>query len=277
METTSPRAVFPALFLGVCEATVCGLAILAVRSLATHATGIRSVDAAILVPWQALAMLMAAALVVALIVRSVKARTAWELLLGITLFLGVWVYLWHLLPIEFALLAASLVTLVQAWVRRVWVHDAFILLGTAGVALNFALVFPPHILAVLLVGLVVYDTFGGRPGGVIARFAASLVHRGVIPGLIVPGSIAGLSDNIPVAIHKPDAIFLGAGDLILPLLFVAQAAIAGLLPAVMVSLGIIAAALWLGSRGPTPAFPALAPLALGAAIPYFVLMFTHVV
>jgi hypothetical protein len=265
------------MILVACELVLSALAIVAVRTMLAYPSAVPMTDSVILAPWQTLTVLTACLLVVALIIRTVQARIAWELLLGITLFLGVWVYLWALLPIEFALVSAAIITLVQAWMRHVWVHNVFILLGAAGVALNFTFLFPPHILAALLVALAVYDTFAGRPGGVIAQFAASLVHRGIIPGLVIPGSVRGLATLIPEAVRKPDAIFLGAGDLILPLLFVVRAAAVGIMPASIVACGIVCAAAWLGSRGATKPFPALVPLAAGAAVPFFLLMLTNVV
>jgi presenilin-like A22 family membrane protease len=126
-----------------------------------------------------------------------------------------------------------------------------------------------------LVGLAVYDTFAGRPGGFAARFAASLVHRGIIPGLIVPGRAKDSGLLMTDAVRKEDAVFLGAGDLILPLLLVARASVNAALPAMIVSVGLVLAAAWLGSRGPTKPFPALVPLVFGAGVPYLILRLTR--
>ena len=95
-------------------------------------------------PWQMLVFVVGGALVAGLLIRRVNARTAWELILGGTLFLGAWFYLWVACSGEIGLLAASLLVLLQALVRRVWTHDLFILIGVSGVALNFAFLFPAH-------------------------------------------------------------------------------------------------------------------------------------
>lgn len=139
-------------------------------------------------------------------------------------------------------------------------------------ALNFAFLFPPHILLALLVGLAVYDTFAGRAHGMIARFAASLVHRGVIPGLVIPGALSDIRLPLTDVVRRNDAVFLGAGDLILPLLLVVRASVSSGTYGLVVAAGLVTAAGWLGSRGPTKPFPALVPLAVGAGIPYLILL-----
>lgn len=267
-------------FLVGAYAGLCGLIILAVAR-ASATSGASPVPSEALGPWQAVAFLVAAILVGAIIIRRVKARAAWELILGATLFLGVWFYLWVLFSGEVGLVAAAIVTLLQAWVRKVWIHNAFILLGAAGVALNFAFLLPTRTVAILLVVLAVYDTFAVRgknpAGSPMVRFASSLVHRGIVPGLVIPGRFRGILASTSDAVVAPDATFLGAGDLILPVTLVVVAAVVGIVPALMVTLGILLAAAWLGSRGPTKPFPALLPLALGAGVPYLALMLFHVV
>ncbi len=133
-------------------------------------------------------------------------------------------------------------------------------------------VIPDRALILILVGLAIYDNFAGRPGGIIAEVAASLVHRGVIPGLIVPGRARDAWAPIHDAIRRPDASFLGVGDLILPVTLVARAAVYGIDRALVVTVGILIAAGWLGRRGPSKPFPALVPLAAGSAIPYLLLV-----
>ena len=224
-----------------------------------------------LVAWQAFAIIIAAALVVSIMMRKLKARVVWELVLGVALFLGVWFYAWLLLPTALAVTVAALLTFLQGTVRRAMIHNVFILIGAAGTALNLAFILEDKILILLLVGLAIYDSFAGRPGGMIAQFAASLVHRGLIPGLIIPGRVKDMWADIHDAIRRPDASFLGVGDLILPMTLVARASVHGLDRAVIVTLGVLIAAGWLGSRGPTKPYPALVPLAAGSIIPYILL------
>lgn len=263
---------FPALFLASAFAVVCALLISAVQIAIRFPRAAQPIGA-VLAPWQGLVLFAAAVMVSALLVRRVHAKIAWELILGTTLFLGVWAFLWVVFSGEIGLIVASVVTLTQAWIRRVWIHDVFILLGTAGVALNLAFLFPSRILVLLLVGIALYDTvLAGRAGSATERIAASLVHRGIVPGLLIPGNAMQVTAPVEQTIRHPDAILLGAGDLVLPPVLVAQAALMGILPAVAVSLGILASALWLGSHGSTKPFPAMLPLGIGSLIPFLLLM-----
>jgi hypothetical protein len=268
------RSWFSAAFLSLSYAALCALVIVGVSVARSRQVGTGALPEE-LMPWEWLAMILAGVLFALLIIRKVKVRMAWELILGMTLFLGAWFYAWMLLPLSFALLAAALLTLLQGTVRRVWIHNVFMLVGAAGVSLNFAFALPDKTLLILLVGLAIYDTFAGRPGGVAAEFAASLVHRGVIPGLIIPGRLRDLLAPIIEVVRRADASLLAAGDLILPLTLVARASASGMWQGVTVAAGIVLAACWLGSRGPTKSFPALVPLAICSIVPYVALFFLH--
>jgi presenilin-like A22 family membrane protease len=267
----------PAVFLAAVYAVLAGLVIGATRLAVTRPLEALPGIGAALFPWQGLAVVVAAVIIGGVFIRQVRSRMAWELILGTTLFLGLWFYLWTVFSGEVGLVVASALTLLQAWMRRVWIHDVFILLGAAGVALNFAFLFEIKILLILLVGLAVYDTFAGRMRGVSARFAASLIHRGVIPGLVIPGKWSELGLLMTDAVRRPDAVFLGAGDLILPLLLVTRASASSVLWGAVVAFGMIGAAAWLGSRGPTKPFPALVPLVIGSGVPYLVLFLLRLV
>lgn len=270
------KTVFPAVFLVGSYLILSALVIVAVRAAALRPAETLPVQE-VLLPWQSLAFIVAGFFVAALIVRKLKARMAWELILGITLFLGAWFYAWVAFSGEVGLLVASVLTLLQAFVRRVWSHNVFMLVGVSGVALNFAFLFPSHTMLILLVGMAVYDTFAGRPGGLIAQFAASLVHRGIIPGLIIPGNLAQLGSSVTESVRQPQTMFLGAGDLILPLMLVGRAAGAGFIYGLGVALGAVLAAAWIGYRGATHPIPALVPFAIGTGIPYLSFVLLHYV
>lgn len=260
----------PAAFLVAAYSMLTGLVILAVETVKGQASAVSLPEE--LLPWQGLALIVTGVLVATLFMRKMKARAAWELILGIALFLGAWFYAMLILPMAWALAAASAITILQATLRRALIHNVFILAGAAGVALNLAFALSDKTLIVILVGLAIYDNFAGRPGGVAAEFAASLVHRGIIPGLIVPGRWRDAVLDIHAAIRRADALLLGVGDLVLPLALVARAAVYGIDRALVVAAGILLAAGWLGSRGAGRPFPALIPLAAGSVIPYLLLM-----
>jgi len=247
------------------------LASFAVRRLISVPSYTPSTIPAGIITWQFFVLVAGFLLLIGFIIRKLNVRLFYELLLGVTLFLGVWVFMWFVLPWEIGLLIAAALTILQARMRKVLVHDAFILIGAAGIALHFAFMFSLSKLAIILVAFFIYDIFAGRPGGIATRLARTSIHRGVIPGLIVPASWKQAVGDIKESIKSPQAVFLGAGDLILPLILVTRASVQGILQAFVVGAGLLAGAYWLSRRGPSKPFPGLVPLFIGAGIPFIIL------
>lgn len=204
------------------------------------------------------------------IIRRIQTRLFWEVLFTLTLFLGIWYLFLLVLPLGWALLAASLLTLSHLMLRTVVLHDLFYLLGAAGVAIDFAGWLSPELLLLALVIFSIYDMLAGPPGGPIEDLARRLVKQGVVPGVVVASRFRDLFVAIDEAM-KRNASLLGAGDLILPLALVARAAFAGMEQALIVLAGILVSAILL-ARGEMHHPRAILPvLAAGAAIPFVVL------
>jgi presenilin-like A22 family membrane protease len=251
--------------------------IFAVRRLISVPSFTPSTIPAGIITWQFFVLVAAFLLLIGFIVRVLNVRVFYELLLGVTLFLGVWVFMWFILPWEIGLLLAAAITILQARIRKVLVHDVFILIGAAGIALHFAFIFSLSKIGIILVAFLMYDMFAGRPGGIATKLAGTFIHRGVIPGLIIPASWKQAIGDIKKAIKSPDSVFLGAGDLVLPLVLVARAAAQGVSHAVSVSAGLLVGSYWLAGRGSSKPFPALIPLLIGAGIPFIILYLLNLV
>ncbi len=215
--------------------------------------------------WVVVAMVLLGAF--GLLIRAVSGRAFVDILLSVLLFFGVWVWCWGVMPWDIGLLVASILTIVQARVRRVIIHDIFLCIGCAGVAIQFAFLLPVNTLLLALVGLSVYDMVATRPQGITQALAGALIHRGAIPGLIIPETFFAFTKDIRSAIQSPFGMFLGAGDLILPMTLVARSASWwGWIPASAVAFGAIIGAYLLGRRKSPKPFPALLPLLGGSGI-----------
>jgi len=222
--------------------------------------------------WRGFIIAVAVVSAAILLIAKVRSRVIWESVFTATLFLGVWYAFLLLLPVGWALVFAAALTLMQAFVDRVWTHCLFYIFGPVGLALSLGGWLPAEAVLAGLVGLVAYAIVAGPPRRPILDLAQSLVRQGIVPGLIVPGSARGLLAAIPAVIQRPDAALLGAGDLALPLIVVAQAAFHGALHGLSVLSGLALGA-WLLGRGdpglaPRPALPFLA---LGAGLPFCIL------
>ncbi len=271
--------VFRALWTALSYAVLSALVMLAVRRVLSAPTLplTPSTMPAGIVTWQLFLGIVGALALAGFIIRVVNARAFIAVLFGAALFLGVWAFAWFILPWDIALLVASALTILQARVRRVIVHDAFVLIGTVGIAIHLAFIFSMTALAALLAAFFLYDLAQGRMGGVIVDLARSTIRRGVIPGLVVPSTWMETVAGLKAVISSPTAAFLGAGDLILPLTLVVRAAFAGILQPVVVAIGILIASLMMGSRESLKPAPALAWLLPGAVLPYGVMMLLKLV
>lgn len=215
--------------------------------------------------WVIVAMVLLGAF--GLLIRAVSGRAFVDILLSVLLFFGVWVWCWGVMPWNIGLLVASILTIIQARVRRVIVHDVFLCIGCAGVAIQFAFLLPVNTLLLALVGLSAYDMVATRPHGITQALAGALIHRGAIPGLIIPDTFSAFTKDIRSTVQSPFGMFLGAGDLILPMALVARSASWwGWIPASAVAFGAIMGAYLLGRRKSSKPFPALLPLLGGSGI-----------
>ncbi len=221
--------------------------------------------------WQTVFLVLVGVTIAISLIRKIHSRVFWEGIFSLTVFLGVWFAFLLILPLWWALGIAAVLLLGEIFLRMVWIHDLLYLLGCAGVALNFANWLPAEVLIAGLVVLTVYDMVAGPPGGPIEALAAHLVRTGVVPGLVIPGRIRQLSDTLERVTHE-DAALLGAGDLIVPLTLVASAGFRGIRSAVIVLAGLLLGAIVLGWRQATHPRAALPFLAVGAVVPYLILL-----
>jgi presenilin-like A22 family membrane protease len=223
--------------------------------------------------WQVAIIAVVAVGILAAIISRVSSRVRWEAILNITVFLGVWfVLILFIRNLELTIVLAAVFTLVHLFFRRTFVHDLFYLIGSVGVAVNFAAWLPSEVLVVGVVVFTVYDMTAGVPGGPIAALASSVVRYGVVPGFVIPAHWRDLGNRVERAIHS-DAALLGAGDVILPLALVARAGFSGIWPAVAVLVVAILGACVLANRKDLHPRAALLPLAVGAVLPFLFFIF----
>ncbi len=225
-----------------------------------------------MVTWQLFLGTAGVLALLGLLIRLLNARAFFEIFLGAALFLGTWSLAWFLIPWDVALLVASALTIAQARIRRVIMHDLFVVMGCAGIAIHLAFLFPLKALGGILAAFLIYDLAQGRLAGIAMKVARATIRRGVIPGLIIPANRVEAIGPIRTAVDHPTAVFVGAGDAILPATIVARAAFSGSLQALVVSGGILIAVLLLGSRASLKPAPALAWLLPGAVVPFLILM-----
>lgn len=220
--------------------------------------------------WQYALLTLLVGVIFVGVIRRVRSRHLVEAFFNATVFLGIWFAFLHVIPLWSALGASSIFILAQLFIRRVAIHDLFYLLGCSGIALNLAGWLPAEVLVAGLVGFTVYDMVAGPPGGPIERLAASLVRFDIVPGFILPASSGDLGLPVDAALRSRAAL-LGAGDVILPISLVARTAFTDIPGAFLVLAGTVLGSLVLIRRPDLHPRSALAPLAVGTAIPFIIL------
>lgn len=264
---------FFALVFGVVYAITAFLIVIAVRHAAL-AGGDSSVTSPVgLSSWRIFAYLSAGALLIGFLFRRIGMRLLYELLLGGAVFLGVWMLSWSLLPSDVALLVASGMTVLQALVRDVWIHDFFVMLGAVGIALHLFLLFPLRAMAIIFLGVLFYDAVSSRRKIVASSLPDLKLYRGLIPGVLLPDRSRAFVGPIASAASSPASVFLDLGDLAFPLAIVAHASVFSTWGGASSAAGLTLAATWLGSRTPNPRRSNLFPLFLGAGIPLSIIFF----
>lgn len=228
-----------------------------------------SLSFASVVNWQQAFVGLMALIVIISVVRKVRSRLIWEIVFTLALFLGVWYLALLALPFGWGIGLSSTLTILALVLRTGLWHNAFVLIGSAGVAMNFAGWLSSDVLLVGLVVMTLYDTLAGPPGGPVEELASRLVQKGVVPGFILVPRFSDLFRSI-TELMRGNGALLGAGDVILPLSLVVRAAFSSWTSALMVLAGLCVGALVLG-RGSSHPRAALVPLAAGAAIPFFIL------
>ncbi|MFH1621384.1 MAG: hypothetical protein ABIB04_04865 [Patescibacteria group bacterium] len=235
-----------------------------------------------LTSWQYVFLgVMVAGIAAAFMIKN-PSRLLWEAAITLALFLGVWYLLLLILPLGGALASASILTLCYLFLRTVWLHDLFFLIGGVGVAIDFSGWLVPEVLLLVLVGFSIYDYVAAPPGGVTENLVKTLLSRGLVPGIIVVKKIKDLGSRCDeLLINKTKtglaarSAILGAGDVILPMTLVARAGMRSFWNGLIVLLGLLAAILVLSWKNkdlrPRAALPMLA---IGAGLPFIALWIT---
>lgn len=161
---------------------------------------------------------------------------------------------------------------------RVFVFDAVLLLGMAGVVATIAPGFRAEGLVVILAILSLYDIAAVYLTRHMVMMARKLLQQKAFFAIIVPTRLADWTARLDDVATDAGFSFLGTGDLVLPGLLVSTTAArhggaAGIFVAVGATLGLMVVnILFLSQRRIAP-MPALPPIALGAIVGYFLAIF----
>jgi len=170
---------------------VCLAVQMAVVASAYYALAVRSFLVPAVFYW--LVAILGILTIVLMIVGMVKQSISyvwWEALLLIFAFCGIWILCLAVLPLWLAVTVAGLVTLLPyLWPLTLW-HDLAFLLGTAGIGLFAAMIFPSNVLLICAMGVVIYEAIRVRQAQIATLYAGAF-DAGLPPGMLLPAEWNG--------------------------------------------------------------------------------------
>lgn len=212
-----------------------------------------------------------------LLFRLVHGRLLFTVFFSLAMLVGVWFFADIFLPPGIAAFVALLILATRILVPRVFVQNALVVIGVAGVAVSLGLALPWRTLLVIMLILAVYDVVAVYWTGHMVAMMKGLLARGVILAAVLPESVRGSTERLDrIAPHEGFAL-IGTGDLALPATFVASIAVVDLTRSLIVAAGALAGfalttIIFLGPDHSKP-MPALPPIVLGMVLGILVSFF----
>jgi presenilin-like A22 family membrane protease len=254
-------------YLLAMEALAGGVTVFASRSLATG-------DVHAIAPsvggWQWLMLVAAVTGLTLFVLRKLKSRLFLEALFGVAFFFGTWFLCLAFIPWPWASFLAVGLAAIATVTQLTVFHNLFVLLGSVGVAVNFAARFEIAGLLSFFIALVLYDWIVVRKTETLRVFAETLLRYRIAPGLLAPTDARGWQMSVRDVLQTR-GLLLGSGDIVVPMMVVARIGFTRSDVAALLALGaLFGLALLLGRADDRPQ-PALPWLAFGLGIPYAVL------
>lgn len=216
--------------------------------------------------WEFVIAFALATVLMIIFLRFIKGSQLFKIIFTLVIFLGSQAIFSVFIPGLFAAALAFLLVLFQFVTPRVWLHNLAIIFGISGIGAAFGLSFPLGAILVILFILSLYDYIAVYKTKHMVLMFRELLQRGVIFALILPTKSGGWTSDLAKAKPGADFLFLGTGDLAMPLILVVSVAISyGLESAVFTVVGSLVGVIVLhalftsqSKRAPMPALPPLA-------------------
>ncbi len=174
-----------------------------------------------------------------------------------------------------AFLVSIAIVILRFAYPRIWTQNIAVIIGVSGIAASLGLSVKPLMALSLLVVLSVYDIAAVYKTRHMVKLFKGMAEKGAVMALIIPKSISlwfNKFENITVE-NKDKYIFLGTGDLALPLFFATSAFPSGIKFSLLIVCGavigfIVNHIVFVSQkeRKPIPALPAIAFFAIAGYV-----------
>ena len=210
-----------------------------------------------------------------LLIKSIRHRIVFDIIFGLSIFLGVWFIASLILP-DFALPLAATLTAIRYAAPYIIVQNVLLSVGIAGIATAIGISASWQTMAIVLVVLAIYDVIAVYGTGHMVTMFKGLAERGVIFALILPEKPHLLFKRLSQVRGQEGFSFLGTGDLALPGVFIASVSSTGLWYAASAGIGSIVGLIATNAffvYGKGKPMPALPPIAIGTLLGFFAARF----
>ncbi len=227
--------------------------------------------------WEFLISFVIATILLIISLRFIKGGSFFRGIFALIIFLGSQTVFSIFLPTIFSVGLAIIFVVLQFVLPRVWFHNLAVILGVAGIGAAFGLSLPISAILVILFLISIYDYIAVYKTAQMVMMFKELVVRGVIMALIFPMKWRGWAVNLSKVAPGNEFMFLGTGDLILPLILAVSAISYGLESAVFTIAGslvglVVLHVLFTTQPQKTP-MPALPPLAFFSVLGFLFSIF----
>jgi len=148
---------------------------------------------------------------------------------------------------------------------RIWTQNLAVILAAAGIAASLGMSVEPNMVILILILLSVYDIIAVYKTRHMVKLFKGIAERGVYLALIIPDKISGWGSKFVGAGKNKNYVFIGTGDLALPLFFSVSTFPSGIIHSIAIIIGAILGLLadhlffvTQKKRKPIPALPFIA-------------------
>lgn len=223
-----------------------------------------------------IAFILATALII-ISLRLIKGNLFFKTLFAIIIFLGSQIIFSAFLPDLLSIALAFLLVLLRFITPRVWLHNLVIIFGVSGIGAAFGLSLPVAAVLIILFILSLYDYIAVYKTTHMVFMFKELVQRGVIFALVLPTKWREWLSDLGKVKPGKEFMFLGTGDLIMPLILAVSVISYGLESVAWVVGGSLVGVVILHTlfvsqvkRAPMPALP---PIALFSVLGFLLSLF----
>lgn len=232
-----------------------------------------------------LALFAVMSIVVFTMVRRISSNRFWHIFFGVGAFVGLYtvgvMLMSRLIPTTAAMVTSAVITVgVLAWrqkTKQMIAHHCVIIIAIVGVSVILAEQFTTRAAMLIVAVLAMYDIIAVYFTKHMIELAQTFFKREAWFGIIIPSTLA-LWKSPTTAVHAGrDALILGAGDIVIPLLFATthlyeNGLAAFLIMSTSTLVGVAALFYWYIHLRRGQSIPALPPIAVALFIGHWIVI-----